>query len=122
MLRLFAIVFFIVIAFQNCAPTRFVKPLAKKENAIAANLGGPLIHFGKAVTPIPFTSIMYGRGITNSTTVFGSVHTTALLFGNFQTDFGICQRLYKNDSLKFGITINPAINIYLMIKHLYMWA
>ena len=58
MLRLFAIVVFIGIVFQNCAPTRFVKPLAKNQNAIAANLGGPLIHFGKAVTPIPFTSFM----------------------------------------------------------------
>jgi hypothetical protein len=111
MLRLVAIVLFIGCVFQNCAPTRFVKPLANKETAIAANLGGPLIHFGKAVTPIPFTSIMYGRGITNSTTVFGSIHTTALLFGNFQTDIGICQNLYKNDSLKLGITVNPAINM-----------
>ncbi len=61
MLRLIAIVVFIGIIFQNCAPTRFVKPLDKNQNAISANLGGPLIHFGKAVTPIPFTSFMYGR-------------------------------------------------------------
>ena len=97
--------------FSSCTPTRFVKPLEKKQNAIAASFGGPLIHFGKAVTPIPFTSIMYGRGITKSTTAFGSLHLTSLLFGNFQTDFGVCQQLYKNDSLKFGITINPAINM-----------
>ena len=97
--------------FSSCTPTRFVKPLEKKQNAIAANLGGPLIHFGKAVTPIPFTSVMYGRGITKSTTAFGSLHLTSLVFGNFQTDLGVCQQLYKNDSLKFGITINPAINM-----------
>lgn len=97
--------------FSSCTPTRFVKPLEKKQNAIAASFGGPLIHFGKAVTPIPFTSIMYGRGITKSTTAFGSLHLTSLLFGNFQTDIGVCQQLYKNDSLKFGITINPAINM-----------
>ncbi|MFN8115746.1 MAG: hypothetical protein U0W65_06500 [Bacteroidia bacterium] len=96
---------------QNCAPTRFVKPLAKNQNAISANLGGPLIHFGNAVTPIPFTSFMYGRGITNSTTAFASVHTTAMLYGNFQTDIGVCQRLYKHDSLGFGLTINPAVNM-----------
>lgn len=97
--------------FSSCTPTRFVKPLEKKQNAIAASFGGPLIHFGKAVTPIPFTSIMYGRGITKSTTAFGSLHLTSLVFGNFQTDIGVCQQLYKNDSLKFGITINPAINM-----------
>jgi hypothetical protein len=100
-----------IVFFQNCAPTRFVKPLAKKQNAIAANLGGPLIHFGKAVTPIPFTSLMYGRGITNSTTAFGSIHLTSLLYGNVQTDIGVCQNIYKHDSLKFGITCNPAINM-----------
>jgi len=104
-------VLLLLFLFQNCAPTRFVKPLAKNENAVAANLGGPLIRFGNAVMPIPFTSIMYGRGITNSTTAFGSVHTTALLFGNFQTDIGVCQRVYKHDSLKFGITVNPALNM-----------
>lgn len=96
---------------QHCAPSRFVKPLAKKENALALNLGGPLMHYGNAVTPLPLTSLMYGRGLSNSTTAFGSVHLTSALFGNFQTDLGICQRLYKNDSLKFGITINPAINM-----------
>lgn len=101
----------LLFAFQNCAPTRLVKPLAKNENAVAANLGGPLIRFGNAVMPIPFTSVMYGRGITNSTTAFGSVHTTALLFGNFQTDIGVCQRVYKHDSLKFGVTVNPALNM-----------
>jgi len=96
---------------QSCAPTRFVKPLSKNENAVTANLGGPLIRFGKATIPIPFMSISYGRGITDKTTAFGSIHTTALLFGNIQTDIGICQSIYKNDSLKFGITINPAMNL-----------
>lgn len=101
----------LLLTHQHCAPSRFVKPLAKKENALALNLGGPLIHYGKAVTPLPLTSLMYGRGLSNSTTAFGSLHLTSALFGNFQTDLGICQRLYKNDSLKFGITVNPAINL-----------
>lgn len=101
----------VLAAFQNCTPSRFVKPLAKNENVISANIGGPLIKFGNATIPIPFTSINYGRGITDKTTAFGSIHTTALLFGNIQTDIGICQSLYKNDSLKFGISINPAFNL-----------
>jgi len=101
----------LLIISQRCAPSRFVKPLAKKENALALNLGGPLIHYGKAVTPLPLTSLMYGRGLSNSTTAFGSLHLTSALFGNFQTDLGVCQRLYKHDSLGFGITVNPAINL-----------
>lgn len=95
----------------NCAPSRFVKPLAKNQNALAVNLGGPLIHFGNAVTPVPFTSLMFGRGITNKTTAFGSLHLTSLLFGNIQTDIGVCQQIYKNDSLKFGFTMTPAVNM-----------
>ena len=95
----------------NCTPSRFVKPLAKNQNAIGANLGGPLIHLGKVTTPVPFTSLMFGRGITNKTTAFGSLHLTSLLFGNIQTDIGVCQQIYKNDSLKFGLTITPAVNM-----------
>ena len=109
--NIFFVFFFISLVLQNCAPTRFVKPLAKNQNAISANLGGQLIHYGKAVTPIPFTSFMYGRGITNSTTAFASIHTTAMLYGNFQSDIGVCQSLYNHDSLKFGITINPTVNM-----------
>lgn len=111
MLRYCVSIFLTGVILQNCAPSRFVKPLAKNENAVSVNLGGPLIHFDNAVTPLPFTSVMYGRGINNSTTVFGSIHSTALLFGNFQTDIGVCQSLYKNDSLKLGITCNPAVNM-----------
>lgn len=101
----------LLMLFQNCAPTRFVKPLAKNENAVSANIGGPLIHYGKSVMPIPFTSVMYGRGLTNNTTAFASVHATAMLFGNFQTDIGVCQNLYKFDSLGLGLTVNPAVNM-----------
>lgn len=108
---IYAVLTSIVLLTQRCAPSRFVKPLAKNENALSVNLGGALIHYGKAVTPLPLTSLMYGRGLCKSTTAFGSVHLTSALFGNFQTDLGLCQRLYKNDSLRFGITLNPAINM-----------
>lgn len=96
---------------QRCAPSRFVKPLAKRENALAVNLGGPLIHYGNAVTPLPLTSLLYGRGLSNSTTAFGSIHLTSALFGNFQTDLGICQRVYHHDSIGLGISLNPAVNM-----------
>lgn len=108
---LYAVLISVVLLTQRCAPSRFVKPLAKNENALSVNLGGALIHYGKAVTPLPLTSLMYGRGLSKSTTAFGSVHLTSALFGNFQTDLGLCHRLYKNDSLRFGITLNPAINM-----------
>jgi hypothetical protein len=53
---------------QSCAPSRIVKPLEKGEQSLTANLGGPLIKFGSAPIPIPLTSVMYARGISNKTT------------------------------------------------------
>jgi hypothetical protein len=93
-----------------CAPSRFVKPLDKGQKAISAHLGGELIKFGGAVIPIPFTSLAYGQGLSAKTTCFGSLHLTSALFGNFQTDFGLVHQLYRNDSLKIGVTISPVIN------------
>ena len=101
---------FFLLFIHSCAPSRFVKPLQKNEKAINLSLGGELIRYGNTVIPIPFTSIVYGQGITDKTTVFGSIHTTSALFGNFQTDIGIVQQLYKNDSLKIGISASPALN------------
>ena len=108
-MKLLKLIFFLVFLY-SCAPSRFVKPLKKNEKALNLSLGGELIRFGNAVIPVPFTSIVYGQGITDKTTVFGSIHTTSALFGNFQTDVGVVQQLYKNDSLKIGITISPALN------------
>jgi hypothetical protein len=95
----------------SCSPTRIVKPLAKGEKAVGANLGGPLITFAGAPIPIPYTSAFYARGLNNKTTAFGSVHLTALAFGVFQTDLGICRELYANQKLQLGISVNPAMQI-----------
>ncbi|MBC7382083.1 MAG: hypothetical protein H7296_03705 [Bacteroidia bacterium] len=103
-----AIVFFSFL--YACAPTRIVKPLAKGEQMMSFNFGGPLVYLGSTPMPLPLTSIAYAKGITERTTFFGSVHTTALLFGVFQTDIGICQQLYKNEEKDFGISINPVLN------------
>jgi hypothetical protein len=103
----FAVVMFLL----SCSPTRIVKPLAKGEQAVGANLGGPFITFAGAPIPIPYTSAFYARGLNNKTTAFGSVHLTALAFGVFQTDLGICRELYANQKLQLGISVNPAMQI-----------
>jgi hypothetical protein len=95
----------------SCSPTRIVKPLAKGEQAVGANLGGPLITFAGAPIPIPYISAFYARGLNDKTTAFGSVHLTALAFGVFQTDIGICRELYANQKLQLGVSVNPAIQI-----------
>ncbi|MDZ4666767.1 MAG: hypothetical protein SGJ00_02680 [bacterium] len=94
----------------SCAPSRIIKPLAKGEQAVGANFGGPLINFVGIPITIPYTSAFYAKGLNNKTTAFGSVHLTALAFGVFQTDIGMCRALYKNEKYKLGLTANPALN------------
>jgi len=94
-----------------CAPSRMVKPLAKGEQALGGNFGGPLILFAGAPIPVPYTSGFYAKGFTNKTTGFASVHLTALAFGVFQTDIGVCHELYSNEKLQWGVSVNPAVNI-----------
>ncbi|OYU97000.1 MAG: hypothetical protein CFE21_01550 [Bacteroidetes bacterium B1(2017)] len=101
---------FCLFLLNACAPTRIIKPLAKGEQAIGANFGGPLIKMGSTPITIPYTSAFYAKGISDKTTAFGSLHLTALSFGVFQTDIGVCHELYYSDKLKLGISANPAIN------------
>jgi len=100
-----------LIGLFSCTPSRVVRPLEKGQKTVSAHLGGPLIGFAGTTIPIPFTTVHYAQGITNKTTLFGSVHTTSLLFGVFQTDIGACQQIYFHDSLRVGLSVNPALNI-----------
>jgi len=89
----------------SCGPARFVAPLAKNENAVAVDLGGPIVTIpGVATMPIPFTSITYGRGITNDLTIHGSWHTTAAIFGVAQIEAGATYGFWKNDDGKHGLS------------------
>ncbi|MFN3917927.1 MAG: hypothetical protein ACK4K0_09295 [Flavobacteriales bacterium] len=99
---------------NSCAPSRFVKPLEKGEQAVNFSFGGPLIEFSGAVIPIPYTGLTYANGMGEKTTIFASLHTTALLFGNFQTDIGVLHELIKPDSVSFfksGLSVKPVVNI-----------
>jgi hypothetical protein len=87
-----------LIVLFSCASSRFVEPLKKGEQAVAFDVGGPLIEFGDLIIPIPLTSLVYGRGIDSNLTVFGSLHITALLFSNIQSDFGATYRFYQSNN------------------------
>ncbi|MGZ3867422.1 MAG: hypothetical protein ACXVC6_07540 [Bacteroidia bacterium] len=110
-MRSVLILFVSIIILASCAPSRLVRPLDKGQKSVSANLGGPLIGFKNTVIPVPMTSVLYAQGVTNKTSAFGSVHATAMLFGIFQTDIGVCQGLYYNDSLRLGISATPALNM-----------
>lgn len=99
-----------MILFFSCAPSRLVKPLAKGEQALGATLGGPMLVFGGASIPTPLTSVYYAKGVTDKISAYGSVHTTALLFGVLQTDIGICKNVWATPNNKTGLSVNPALN------------
>src|SRR5690554_4808942 len=72
----------IALMLSACGPARFVEPLSKNENAIGIDLGGPMVKVpGIATMPIPFSSVTYGRGVSNKLTIHGSWYTTAAVFG-----------------------------------------
>jgi hypothetical protein len=94
----------------GCAPSRYVKPLEKKQAAASFSFGGPLIKFSNAPIPIPFTTLGFGYGFTSTTTGYAHLHTTSALFGNLQTDLGASILLTKKNPL-WGLSVSPALQM-----------
>jgi hypothetical protein len=94
--------------FQNCAPSRYVKPLAKKQSAALFSFGGELIKYSNTPIPIPFTTMGYAYGLTDRITVYANLNSTSALFSNLQTDIGATILLYEKTN-KFGFTVSPAL-------------
>jgi hypothetical protein len=96
-----------------CNATRVVKPVEKGKTQVGVGLGGAMIKLGSAVTPLPLTSVHLAHGMSTSTTAFGSIHTTALLFGVIQTDLGITHELCRQNGFIPGISVSPIANLML---------
>lgn len=94
----------------SCAPSRFVKPLEKDQEAVSFSFGGPGILFSGAPMPIPFTTIAYARGLHSSITTFGALHLTSSLFGNIQSDAGAVFKLFELES-GLGFSATPAVQL-----------
>lgn len=112
----FLTIILFILFFENCAPSRFVKTLAKKQQAASFSFGGPIIKFAGAPIPIPFTTLAYGYGVTDKITAYGSLHTTSLLFGNLQSDIGATIKLFEKEN-KFGISASPALQVAYNIRN-----
>lgn len=110
-MKQFAFLLLIVFLF-SCAPTRIVKPLDKDQKLVGFNFGGPLIEFGGATIPIPFTSFYGAYGLTDDLSVFGGVHITSLAYGVFQTDIGVTKGLLKPEGWKPGLSVSPAAQLF----------
>ncbi len=105
-------IFFIVLGLMigSCNATRFIEPIEKGDLAIGIHSGGPLIEFGGTPIPVPLSSLEVGYGLKENTTVFGGLHTTALLFGNFQMDIGSTFKVLSQKKYTPNISVSPAIN------------
>lgn len=112
----FLFITFLFALLSNCAPSRYVKPLAEKQHAASFSFGGPLIKFSGAPIPIPFSTLGYGYGLTDNVTLYGNLHTTSALFGNGQLDLGTTFTIYKKEN-KFGITASPAFQLAYNIRN-----
>lgn len=102
--------FFICLVF-SCAPTRFVKPLQKKEHAANVSLGGPLIKYGTATIPIPFITANYGYGIDSTFTGFASFNVTSALYGNFQMELGATKQILQQKKYIPAVSFTPVLNV-----------
>ncbi len=96
--------------FSACAPSRFVEPLKKKQLAVGANLGGPVIDFTKKPIPVPLSAIAIGYGLDTNLTIHGGVHTTALMFGNLQVDAGVTYKFLNQNGFVPNLSASPSLN------------
>ncbi len=103
------ILLFIIVNF-SCAPSRFVKPLAKGEQAINIAAGGPVVTYSSIPIPVPLLSATYGYGIDSTLTLFGGVNLTAAFYGNAQVEAGIVKNVVKQNGGIPGISITPVAN------------
>ena len=101
----------IILTIASCAPTRFVKPLAKKQQAVNLSLGGALIDYSDLTIPMPFITATYGYGIDSTLTGFGSLNITSLVYGNAQVELGLTKQLLQQKGARPGISVNPVANI-----------
>jgi hypothetical protein len=94
----------------SCAPARFVEPLQKGQQVLTGHFGGPIAKVpGIGAIPIPFTSIGYGRGLTDQTTIMGAIQTTSLVFGVGQFELGVSKRLWNTDRMGLSGQLNTNI-------------
>ncbi len=102
---------FIFSMVTSCAPSRFVKPLMKDEQAVNLSLGGPVISYSDVPIPMPFLTATYGYGIDSTLTGFGALNVTSLFYGNVQVELGLTKQLLQQKRNIPGVSINPVANI-----------
>ncbi len=108
----------IIFLFESCAPTRYVIPLDRRQQAVALELGGPLIDYSEVTIPVPLMSVSHAYGLKKNLTLHNSLHLTSLSFGVLQLETGILRNLFYNEKTRIGMSYSPAVNF--MIDR-YQW-
>jgi hypothetical protein len=101
----------LILFISSCAPTRYIEPMDPGDQAFGFSLGGPLIESDGIVGPIPLTSISYARGLKENLNGYAGLHTTAMLFTNFQVDLGITYRVLEQNKWIPSISVGPGFNM-----------
>lgn len=102
-IKVISIVFGLYLTLFSCAPSRFVNTLPEGETQVGFSLGGPMQNLFGLTIPTPYSSVVVGHGLRDDITLYGGLHTTALVFNNLQTDLGLTKRLYQSDSSQLWI-------------------
>ncbi len=100
-----------LVVMSSCAPSRFVKPLQKNQQAVNVALGGPLFEYSDVVIPMPFLSASYGYGFDSTLTGFAALNVSAALFGNLQMEIGATKQVLKQSGYVPAISITPVANL-----------
>ena len=111
-------ILFLIDCISSCAPSRFVKPLNKKEQVLNLSVGGPVVDYNNLPVPAPFVTATYGYGIDSSLTGFGSLNITSALYSNLQLEAGVVKRIVQQHHNYPGVSITPVANFISVIKML----
>ena len=101
----------ICLVLLSCSPSRFVRTIPKGQTQLSGTLGGPMQNLFGMTIPTPYTTIAVGHGLKDDLTLFGGLHTTALLFKTLQLDIGATKRLYQADSSGFIPSLSSSFSI-----------
>lgn len=93
----------------SCGPSKFVEPIAHKQFSVGGHFGGPVLDQGAPI-PLPLSALEVGYGLDTNITIFGGLHTTAMLFGNFQTDFGATFKVLDQKKYLPNVSLSPGFN------------
>lgn len=97
----------VLAVFASCAPTKIIAPLEEGKIQVGATLGQPRINDGA----LPLIGVYGAKGISASTTAYGSAQVTSILFGAVQLDGGIVKGLRPSEGLTPGLSYSYGGNL-----------